>query len=85
MVSLRRELVYSLLIAICLLIVGLIALLWVANTREHHYQDELSDLRRVMAAQKAEIQALHQRLESNGSTADSTWNDWPADTTLSVR
>lgn len=83
MVSLRRELVYSLLLAIGLLVVGLVALLQVSNTRERRYQDELNDLRRSIILQHAEIQKLRQQLQQATTAADSSWTSWPADT-LSV-
>lgn len=80
MVSLRRELVYSLLLAIGLLVGGLVALLWVANARERRYQDELSDLRRSLVMRDAEMQQMRQQLRQALITADSSWAISPTDT-----
>ena len=85
MVSLRRELVYSLLLAIGLLLAGLAALLWVANTREQHYQDELNDLRRSLLIRDMEILQLRRRLQQPIPTPDSALANWPADTASATR
>lgn len=77
MVSLRRGLVYSLLLAVGLLLAGLAGLLWVANTRERHYQDELDDLRRSLMSRNAEIKQLRQQIQQPRPLPDTAWSDWP--------
>lgn len=79
MVSLRRELVYSLLIAVGLLLVGLVGLLWVSNARERHYQDELDDLHRSLLLRNAEVRQLRRQLQQMAMVPDSSRTGWPND------
>lgn len=79
MIFLKRGLVYSLLLSIGLLVVGLVTLLWVANAREQRYQDELGDMRRSLAEC---TEKLNQRKAVETTVAaDSSLGGWPADTT----
>jgi nitrogen fixation-related uncharacterized protein len=54
--------VVSLLVAIVLLMVGVMALLWVSHSRDQHYQNELQDVRRELIAKENELRELRRQL-----------------------
>lgn len=62
MVSVHRGIVVSLLVAIALLMVGVMALLWVSHSRDQRYQNELQDVRRELVAKENELRELRRQL-----------------------
>lgn len=79
MISLKRGLVYSLLLSIGLLVAGMVTLLWVTNAREQRYQDELGDMRRSLSECNDKLN--QQKAIKTTAAADSSWGSWPADIT----
>ncbi len=80
--SLKRGFVYSLLLAIGLLLAGFAALLWVNDSREQRYQDELTDMRRQLYDCTIKLSQLHRSHPAPRVMTDSTQTNWPADSTV---
>ncbi|GAB3564183.1 hypothetical protein GCM10027578_09210 [Spirosoma luteolum] len=59
----RQETVYSLLTVVFVLLLGIVALLWVAYNRHQHLADQTLELRRNLSEQKGQIDTLRDRLE----------------------
>ena len=78
MISLKRGLVYSLLLSVGLLVAGLVTLLWVTNAREQHYRDELGDMRRSLDECNEKLNG--QKAVTAPAVSDTSWGTWPADT-----
>lgn len=78
MSSLNRGVVYSLLIAVLVLLLGIAALLWVAYRRHQRLEDATLDLQRNVAQQEGQIKLLQRRLEDcdtlrSAIPVDSSW------------
>lgn len=78
MSSLNRGVVYSLLIAVLVLLLGIAALLWVAYRRHQRLEDATLDLQRNVAQQEGQIKLLQRRLEDCDTlraaiSVDSSW------------
>lgn len=72
---------YSLLTVVIVLLLGILALLWVANQRHQRLADETNDLRRSLDQQNGKINQLQKRLE-DCDTADAATT--PPDTAWST-
>ena len=59
----NRSIVYSLLAAVIVLLLGIVALLGVAYYRHQRLADETTDLRRNLTQQEGQIKELQSRLE----------------------
>ena len=64
MLSASRSLVYSLLTVVFVLLLGIVALLWVANNRHQRLEDATTDLRRSLSQQESQIRDLRERLRN---------------------
>ena len=74
-----RSVVYSLLAAVVVLLLGIVTLLGVAYYRHQRLADETTDLRRSLTQQEEQIKDLRGRLEACDTAvqpptpADSSW------------
>lgn len=85
MLSASRGIVYSLLTVVFVLLLGIMALLWVANNRHQRLEDATTDLRRNLGQQESQIRDLQERLEdcdTNVAIAptDTAWGATPPPT-----
>lgn len=64
MSSVSRSTVYSLIAIVCVLLVGITALLRVASHRHQRLEDMTIDLQRTLSQQEGQIRTLQQRLEN---------------------
>lgn len=64
MSSVSRNTVYSLIAIVCVLLVGITALLGVAYNRHQRLEDRTIDLQRNISLQESQIRTLRQRLEN---------------------
>ncbi len=72
MVSVHRGIVISLLVAIALLMVRVMALLWVSHSRDQRYQNELLDVRRELIAKENELRELRRQLRQAPASPTTT-------------
>lgn len=73
-----KGVIYSLLTAVVVLLVGIAALVGVANYRHQRLEDATQDLRRSLTQQEGQIKNLQQRLEdcdtvNTASPVDTSW------------
>lgn len=75
----NRATVYSLAVAVVLLLVGMAALLRVTDNRYQLFRDEAADLRRRLTNQTLQLNNLRRRLADCDSTANPLATDtlWP--------
>ena len=64
MLSESRGVIYTLFVAIVGLLVGISALLWVANTRRQRLEDETNDLYERLLKQTNSVRALQRQLDT---------------------
>ncbi len=76
MSAVSRGVVYSLIAVVCVLLVGIMALMGVAYNRHRRLEDTTIDLRRSISQQAGQIKTLQKRLEN----CDTVQNTTPVDT-----
>jgi len=80
--TVNRNVVYSLLTAVVVLLLGIVTLLGVAYYRHQRLADETTDLRRSMTQQEGQIKNLQERLEDCDTIVqppiDSSWTARPS-------
>jgi len=78
-----RSVIYSLLAAVVVLLLGIVTLLGVAYYRHQRLADETTDLRRSLTQQEGQIKNLQERLEDCDTIVhpinpiDSSWTSRP--------
>jgi cell division protein FtsL len=77
MPSAGRSIVWSLLTAIVILLIGLMGLLYVSYSRDKQYANEIQDLRHKMAEKDAQIDGLKTRLREPASRRDTLRTSTP--------
>lgn len=77
MPSAGRAIVWSLLTAIVILLLGLMGLLYVAYNRDKQYQTEIQNLRHKIAKKDAQIEELQNQIRPQTPKADTSWTISP--------
>lgn len=77
MSSAGRGVVWSLLAAIVILLLGIVGLLYVAHNRDKQYQAEIQNLRHKMAKKDAQIEELQNPVRPHLSKPDTSWTISP--------
>jgi|GEM_PF-5151591 len=77
MPSAGRGVVWSLLTAIVILLLGLMGLLYVAYNRDKQYQTEIQNLRHKIAKRDAQIEELQNQIRPQLPQSDTSWTTSP--------
>jgi cell division protein FtsL len=81
MASGNRGLVWSLITAIIVLLLGLMGLLYVSYSRDQQYQSEIQDLRYKLTEKHNQLELLRNQLPQRPVVPDTSWGV-SADTAL---
>jgi cell division protein FtsL len=77
MASGNRGLVWSLITAIIVLLLGLMGLLYVSYSRDQQYQSEIQDLRYKLTEKHNQLESLKNQLPQRPAVPDTSWGVSP--------